>query len=497
MVYELNADGTRLLRLNIPDGTTEIRGILIFGNGANGDSRGNATNAELVAFAQSIGFVVLATGYWGNFSGNNYEINLFEWSLQQYAAISGFPELVHAPWLPMGHSNGGQMSYGLNTLRPSKVIAFITSKGCCYNNLAPSEAALRTPGLLVAGENDTAVRRDNIRGLFTTNRPRGALWSWVEEENAGHEEGASRQLILPFLAECYRLRYPRDQSPVNGPVTLKDLNEWDGWLVDQTTWKSGFPSVYRYDLAPADPRTFGWVPNQKIAFLYRVFAAHNRVASVTAGSNGVVNAPATLTHRVTLPTGAWSQVEFFEGGRKIGEAFPPGGDNPQVSLPVSTGGMRAFHSVVTGLDGRTTATPIRRVFVRGTLAQPEYDTWAIANLPAGRRERTDAAFDDGVSNLVRYAFGLPNSRRGGQPVAPGTEEIGGVRYQKFSYTIADDARAADIRVLPLLSEDLLTFKKPREIAGTIVRRADNRVDVLVPDSYSKLFLKLSIDDPLP
>jgi hypothetical protein len=501
VTYDLSPDSTRHLRLNIPDGTTAIRGILIFGNGANSDARGSATNTELVAFAQSLGFVVLATGYWSNFSGNAYEINLWESALQQYATLTGFPELVHAPWMPMGHSNGGQMSYGLNTLRPSKVIGFITSKGCCYNNFEPGEEALQTPGLLIAGETDTTFRRDNIRSLFTINRPRGALWAWLEEENVGHAEGQTRQIILPFLAECYRLRYPRDQSPANGPVTLKNLSEWDGWLVDQTTWESGFPGIYRFDLAPSDPRTMGWVPNQRIASLYRAFTAYNRISSTTGGSSGVVNAPATLTHSVTLPAGEWNLVEFYEGDQKIGEVGPSAGNTPQISLPTTHGGMRAFHTIVTKSNGSAVATPIRRVFVKGPPAPQPYDVWAEANLPAGHRDRYEAAFDDGLPNLIRFAFNLPANQRGLQLIetSSASEQIGDTTYYKFSYSMSEQAREAGVQVVPLLSEDLVTFQtvRDREGEGILLQRSENLIEILAPDSLTKMFLKLTVDDPLP
>lgn len=142
-VYDLSPDSTRKLRLNVPDGTGVVRGIVIVGNGAGGDVRSQATRAEFVTFAQSIGFAVLATGFWSNFSySNDYEINLLEAARATFAAQSGKPELVNAPWLPLGHSNGGQMSYGLNTKRPAKVIAFITSKGCCYNDFTPPLVAV-------------------------------------------------------------------------------------------------------------------------------------------------------------------------------------------------------------------------------------------------------------------------------------------------------------------------------------------------------------------
>ena len=105
------------LRLNIPESVEVVRGILINGNGAGGDATGSATNPEFVAFAESIGFAVLATGYWYYFPlEDDAELLLFEEMLQELADISEHPELVHAPWLPMGHSNGGQMSYGMDSM---------------------------------------------------------------------------------------------------------------------------------------------------------------------------------------------------------------------------------------------------------------------------------------------------------------------------------------------------------------------------------------------
>lgn len=190
-------DGVRLLRLNIPASVTTVRGIVIHGNGANENRTSFATDPELVAYAESLGFAVLATGYWGNFVDPN-EFVYFEQQLGAFATASGHAELVHAP---LGHSSGGAMSYGFNHLRPEKVIAFITSKAGYYITSPPSDAALRTPGLLISGELDQEFRRVNNRALFTSARPRGALWSWVEEEATGHSEANSQHLELAFLAD--------------------------------------------------------------------------------------------------------------------------------------------------------------------------------------------------------------------------------------------------------------------------------------------------------
>ena len=87
-------------------------------------------------FAELHDFALIGTSFWGNLSG--MEINIWDSHLQALASASEHPELVHAPWAPMGFSNGGQMSYGFNALRPEKTIAFIANKGCCYNTTSPS-----------------------------------------------------------------------------------------------------------------------------------------------------------------------------------------------------------------------------------------------------------------------------------------------------------------------------------------------------------------------
>ena len=176
--YSLGDAGDRTLRLNLPDGLPVVRGILIFGNGAGGDSRSMATNPELVAYAESMGFAVLATSRWANFAYGYTpsEYSGFQYALQQLADTTRHPELVRAPWLPFVMSNGGQISYGLNVLAPEKAIAMAINKAAIVNDLLPGSAALRTPGLLVAGELDVTYRA-GVHDLFISNRPRGALWA--------------------------------------------------------------------------------------------------------------------------------------------------------------------------------------------------------------------------------------------------------------------------------------------------------------------------------
>jgi len=58
----------RTLRLNIPAAVPAVRGLIIYGNGWAGNSRDAATDPELVALAESLGFAVIGTANWMNFA---------------------------------------------------------------------------------------------------------------------------------------------------------------------------------------------------------------------------------------------------------------------------------------------------------------------------------------------------------------------------------------------------------------------------------------------
>jgi hypothetical protein len=304
----------------LPPGLPTVKGIVIYGNGAGGDDRNAAYVPWLQQFAQLHDFALIGTSMWGNLAGS--EINTWDSHLANLATLSGHPELVNAPWAPIGFSNGGQMSYGFNALRPEKTIAFVTNKGCCYNIPTPSAAAIATPGILIAGEFDTTLRRDNIRNLFNNNRSRGALWSWVEQEGMAHE-GFAFEIMLPFMAEAIRLRYPAGQSPTaTTGVNLLPLSETNGWLADQTTWKSGLTKVASYADYPGNKFQAGWIINDKMAAVYRAFSTYESPARLSFadapldpwpwGALVGFQTPATAALELDLTALAnWTKVELL------------------------------------------------------------------------------------------------------------------------------------------------------------------------------------------
>ena len=363
--------GIRGTRMWIPPDVPTVKGIVIYGNGAGADYRGAVDAPWLRQFAQLHDFALVGTSMWGNMSGT--EIYTWDAHLQALGAASSHPELIHAPWAPMGFSNGGQMSYGFNALRPEKTIAFITNKGCCYNNRTPPIASLKTPGILIAGELDTAVRNDSIRGLFETNRPRGALWSWVEQPGVGHTfDGLADELVLPFMAEAIRLRYPAGQMPTaTSGVTLLPVNETDGWLVDQTTWESGLTQIASYDQYPGNKQTAGWLLNENVAYLYRAFSTYDRNVNLDFAEplqfpgpaewqvNVGFDPPTSVKLALDLTgTPGWTKVELLNYAQTVLEQTPAAVPESSLTLevPIFRRGVYGFSALVTLADRQTLST---------------------------------------------------------------------------------------------------------------------------------------------
>jgi poly(3-hydroxybutyrate) depolymerase len=404
--YE-HTTGVRGTRMFVPPETPTIKGVLVYGNGADGDARGAAEVPWFQVFAYLHDFAVIGTSRWGNLSGS--EINIWDEHLTALASASGHPELIHAPWATLGFSNGGSMAYGFNALRPEKTIAFIANKGCCYNNRLPSAAALATPGMLIAGELDTAFRRDSIRGLFYDNRSRGARWSWSEEQGLGHDGGAD-SISMAFLAEAIRLRYPENSQPTAASgVQLRAVSETSGWLADPLTWKSGMTKIWPYDQYPNNKQTASWLLNENMAVVYRAFSTYDRRAKLSFElpfelPPGIEleawfgEAPQPLALDLDLSQiPDWTKVEVFNYAQKIYELSP--GVAPQsliaLELPIPRDGIYGISALVTHADGVTISTtnPLSyAAFFAISVPEPGAMPLLVfgATLPIGVRRRNAA-----------------------------------------------------------------------------------------------------------
>lgn len=361
--YTVNDGSGRALRMTIPDNLTTVRGIVSWGNGGVGDSRGGATRAENVAFAQAHGFCVVGTSGF-DFYGQPDAYQVYTAGLAQFGLMSGHPELGQVPWVPLGHSNGGMMTYNLNVFNPGRTISFAVTKAGGLINTRPGAVSLATPGLLIAGELDTAIRLAVIRDAFEGNRPRGALWAWVEEAGIGHDNVGEEDLIRPFVQEVLNLRYPDNQDPQN--YTLHAVDETAGWLVEPLSYKDGWARIYSYSEYPGNRQTAGWLPSRRIAYIFRAFASYNKAtATVTLSSGaGPIDWGTPITYTLSTPLASWTAIDFYEGDNLLRHTTQTDADALTLTTTVSTGGYLVYHAVVTFADGTQRTTYPRRVFVR-------------------------------------------------------------------------------------------------------------------------------------
>lgn len=498
-----DAEIDRDIRVNIPDDLDSVRGLLIHCNAAFGDTRDSVASEALIAMAEPMGFAIVGTRNWSNFDEvDDSEIERFEALIQSVASKSSHPELVYAPWLPFGFSNGGQMSYGMNTKRPSKVIAFVVNKGEFYNSFSPPLKALQTPGILISGELDTDARREAILTLFQNNRPRGALWAWAEEERISHAEGDSESIYFPFLQECVRIRYPADQSPANGPVALKTLNEYDGWLVDLEEAELGQANVFPHHSIESKHRDYGWLPNEYLARIFQAFASRSKQnADVSVNTEVLPGIGGEVTFTIDFKNSEWRKVDFHEGKTKIGTADTDSGGEQtggvrSVTFTASESRVHTFYAVVTRVDFTTVYSRLEHSFVGGKSFTNPYAIWAEANLPTGYRDKDDVLPGSSVTNAQRYAFGL-----GSGPVSTAdlprivSEEINGTTASKYVVQVDNDAVESGALIEIEISADLRTWHSVSStdfMDSPAATRNGNTITVRPDPTWDNFFAKTTV-----
>ena len=303
----------RKVRFWIPNNLGIARGILLVGNGAGGDATGEANHASKQVFAQRHGFIILATGFFFRFADSAEGTNDWSALMDAFSYIvteTGRQEITNAPIVSYGYSNGGQMSYNLMRLLPERTIAFCANKGGFYNyDTSPRP---HVPGILIAGQADSDSRRQAISNLFVNGRSEGAPWAWVEEQGVSHEFGNSETLLFAFYDEVIAQRYPPHLAPTATTApTLLPVVETNGWLVSiqPTNWASGYCAITPSAGYVGDKNTWGWVPSERVAHLFRAVASYDPGVS----SGFTVTRKPVLTQSPVFTAYANSAVLYHPG----------------------------------------------------------------------------------------------------------------------------------------------------------------------------------------
>ena len=350
-------------RLWIPKNVSVIRGVIVLGNGANGDQRGRTEETDWQALARAHDFALMGTSLYICQSVNdvNAEVPMLLADLAWYATASGHPEVAHLPFVLAGWSGGGQMAYGINTKIPERVIAYIMNKGAYYVPGALSPAALKTPSIGVGGQFDLPEGRTGIIDKFKANRPSGGLCALAVEHNTGHAEGNVDGVFFTFFDHAIRARYPAGATPLSGPVTLLDLTESNGWLATEPTVSSGLSgSVYPYATYSGDQTTACWLMDADVANLYRGFATYNPAVTVTPVGGPLFSASQMIEFRVSVNSAAfpdWTSADVYDGAFKLGTVNKGGAMSVYAVRPWGGRGVTAIARDASGNERTSIPQP--------------------------------------------------------------------------------------------------------------------------------------------
>lgn len=102
-------------------------------------------------------------------------------------------DLSQTKLLFFGHSAGGQFGFHFACWKPERVIAFVASKGGCYNESLITKNVKKVPGLWIIGEQDEKWRNESIKKISQKNKSYG-VWKTKIDSKTGHELGTSENI---------------------------------------------------------------------------------------------------------------------------------------------------------------------------------------------------------------------------------------------------------------------------------------------------------------
>jgi hypothetical protein len=361
--YEYREAG-KTLRLTMPEGLAVVRGILVVGPGAGGDSRDLYREVWYREFMHLHDFAFLGTLAFNSHAEN---FRVMQNALKQLAADSKHPELVHAPYVATGFSAGGGFASRLLVEAPDKVIAsVIVGSRLNLTGITPTAAHLGTPACIINGEHEDGGMAAVVEPVLAEYRPKGALWGWMAVPGGGHERNGQEVLAMPVLDAAVRLRYPSEGDIQKGPVKLRPVDPRSGWIADNRTWKSGLTAISPARDFKGDLARSSWLLNDDLAFIYRAYATCDRPLRITSPRNTPENARdlvwdagSSVTIRVDDSRFAgWKKLELYDGAKRVDELAKGPAEFTVKDLKA---GYHAFS--VLGTDGKGDLRPSDPVLV--------------------------------------------------------------------------------------------------------------------------------------
>lgn len=185
----------------------DVRGVLLYCPGHNGNGKKFAERLDWQKFAQQQGLAICAISF-----ASHYDRYTAQWKGYSHAE-RGSGDLIFdfieksfpkqsLPVFVYGYSAGARLTASIVAWKPDRVAGFCASGVGRWPQLPTAE--LKVPsGMIACGEYDAACYWSSLN-YFQRGRKQGRKWTWISLKNLGH--GSSKMLDLCFQAwiqHCY------------------------------------------------------------------------------------------------------------------------------------------------------------------------------------------------------------------------------------------------------------------------------------------------------
>lgn len=235
-----------------------------------------------------------------------------------------------------------------------------------------------------------------------------------------------------------------------------------------------------------------------------------RLGSDTTDSNPVIVAQplgveASVGDRVVLRVAATGGGDLTFQWLRAGNSLP-GQTGPELVIAEASEADSGTYTVVVFSGGLTVESDPAAVSIGAAPTDLTFAAWAARyEMPVGKAGLLDDADDDGVRNLLAFAYGMdPVAGDRSRLPASAIVTIDGARYLQFSYvrrtdapTLTYTARAATT-VLGLSSPDLAleSIGEPEPLDGETERVTLRLTTPLAADSEAFVDLQITIPEPV-
>jgi pimeloyl-ACP methyl ester carboxylesterase len=270
----------------IPDGLTEIRGILIHQHGCTMEGRGvaSAYDIQYQSFAKKWGLAIVGPDL---YPGSN--ASCAKWrepeegsgpalleALKEVARLSGHAELTVAPWLLWGHSGGGYWVLAMMKYYPERILGVVAYSPAFDPQWDYPQTALKIPLLIRhAGSGDlngpgvrcwdTAIHTfDKLRKC---NAPVAIAYTPGETHNLSY----LRYMSIPFFESVLKQRLPAKTGD-----SLKDIDHTLYWVGDTLSRQ-----VYKASDYDRDTKHMAVLPDSVAALAWKEYVTSSTVVDQT------------------------------------------------------------------------------------------------------------------------------------------------------------------------------------------------------------------------